>query len=124
MNKSEATELKRLTKAVNSLMGKVKNIEAHVNAQQEALEGNLDRAYKNVQSNKGKKARKPSVVKTTKSKVKFYCSCRTKPYSDVGMNGDAKHLGHIVTAKAQGHKVKTEAEYNKLSKKAKKEFHY
>ena len=123
MNKSETTELKRLTKAINKLMGKVKNIEEHVFAQQEALEGNLDRAYKNVQSKKGKKARKSSVVKPTKSDVKFYCSCRTKPYSELGMHGDAKRLGHIVTAKAKGHTVKTEAEYNKLSEEAKKEFH-
>ena len=123
MNKSEIAELKRLTKAVNQMMGKVKNLEKHVlESHRENVEGSYTRANQHVKS-KGKKGRKPSSSSSTEKKEIFYCSCRRKPYSKVGMHGDADHLGHIVTAKAKGHKVKTEAEYNKLSKKAKKEFH-
>ena len=78
MTKSLQAEVKKLTKELNLLKGKVNNLEGHVEAHGKTLEGDFMRASKNVKKG-GRKSKKSSSKKRVMDTDGLYCCTKCKP---------------------------------------------
>jgi len=121
MTKSLQAEVKKLTKELNILKGKVNNLEGHVEAHGKTLEGDFMRADKNVKK-RGRKSKKSSSKKRVMDTDGLYCctKCKLDDYSSDKWK--KKFVGNIRVFKGKNSK-KNASTHHSLQKGAGKVGH-
>ena len=121
MTKSLQAEVKKLTKELNLLKGKVNNLEGHVEAHGKTLEGDFMRASKNVKKG-GRKSKKSSSKKRVMDTDGLYCctKCKLDDYSSDKWK--KKFIGDIRVFRGKNSQ-KNASEHHSLQKTAGKHGH-